>query len=189
MKQREGKVLENTCVKRELRHQGKATLDTTDLLLIPVPGQLEKGSGGCRQAGTNDPNGCGSLTGLKASLALLSISSSGREKPLPQKQDNEPNSHGNGQIGSDQKDTGTVEEKQSFPLQFVTKKGKLVPEALREQTSNGWEDRRVLGPKTEEVNDSDSLKCSSSYVTGRGVGRSEEPGDERKRQKEEEGDF
>lgn len=53
-------------MKRELRHQGKATLDTTDVPLTPVPGQLEKGSGGWGQAGTNDPNGCGSPTGLKA---------------------------------------------------------------------------------------------------------------------------
>lgn len=60
----------------------------------------------------------------------------------------------------------------------------MVLEALRKHTSNGWEDRRVLGSKTEEVNDSDSLKCSSSYVTGRGVGKNEEPGDEGKRQEE-----
>lgn len=73
-------------------------------------------------------------------------------------------------MGSDQKDTGTIEEKQSFPLKRETKRGKLVPEALRKQTSNGWEKRRA---EFEEVNDSDSLKCNSSFVIGR---RGEEEG-------------
>lgn len=39
-----------------------------------------------------------------------------------------------------------------------------MPEALRKQTSNGWEKRRA---EFEEVNDSDSLKCNSSFEIGR----------------------
>lgn len=47
----------------------------------------------------------------------------------------------------------------------------MEPEALRKQTSNDWENRRALGSEFEEVNDSDALKCNSSFVIGQRGGR------------------
>lgn len=56
---------------------------------------------------------------------------------------------------SDQEDTGTMKEKQSFPLKFMRPRRGSWCRRLS-QTSNGWEHGRALGPEIEEVNDSDS---------------------------------
>lgn len=39
MKQREGNILENTCVRTELGHKGKVAMGTTGLLLVRTLGQ------------------------------------------------------------------------------------------------------------------------------------------------------
>lgn len=81
---------------------------------------------------------------------------------------------------SGQEDTGTVEEKQSFPLKFVRDpEGEVGAQYSRTQTSDGWESRRALRHKTQEVNDSDSEMQFFLCSCGGGKGEREQEGGEK----------